>query len=625
MKIEELGLVDDENELYRQVNQLLLDRQYEQLETLAQKYRDEKSQTQLEVSKLDLFYISLTSPTRGQSQSYRQAVEDRVSQLETWVSERPSYTAQVALGWGLSDVAWAARGGGLADTITNEASRAMDDACDRAELVLQEAASHRVQDAARPWAEMTLGNLRSYSPQRMRKLMKEVSTINPWNRSAIGALVNYSLPRWHGEPGGLVTLADDLARDQQQETGEFNYALVADLAYEYGEFRRFSKDGFDWKRVRQGYLDWARHSPDLPIIWGKLAFYARIADDRETARDAFQRLQGVYSEGCWETKDRFQQCLAWAFDDGQPGQAECIIELGGEHPTSVSFANHGRQVLPYIESTWVSRYSPQTGKLIKEDRIWPNRFSGLTADSLGKYMFLALSRPSDGGFNIVRIDAADTELKLVGSTDDSFQALTASPTGNAVAMIAEGGQIRLWDLTSEPTPSLTVINDVGKDSQSLAISPDGKFVASARGQTVTVWDVKSRKALRTWNTLGNPVYGVRWAPDGKSIASFGWHPSVQIWNPDNGQQIAELKGDHDGYFCGEFTPDSQLFITGTFSYARPNPPGEVIVFDLGQNTIRARYQGHRMSICGMAVSAEGNRFATASDDGSIRVWAVPTK
>ena len=57
-----------------------------------------------------------------------------------------------------------------------------------------------------------------------------------------------------------------------------------------------------------------------------------------------------------------------------------------------------------------------------------------------------------------------------------------------------------------------------------------------------IWNFDKSEAVLKFDH-GSPVTSVAVRPDGKRIASAGENKAAKLWNPDNGNLIAELKGD----------------------------------------------------------------------------------
>src|SRR5262245_61909846 len=70
----------------------------------------------------------------------------------------------------------------------------------------------------------------------------------------------------------------------------------------------------------------------------------------------------------------------------------------------------------------------------------------------------------------------------------------------------------------------------GQSLQSIAISPDGKYLASGGfGRNIILWDPTTGKELRQLIGLERGVYAVVFSPDGKLLAGAGVDQVVCLW------------------------------------------------------------------------------------------------
>src|SRR5204862_29931 len=97
----------------------------------------------------------------------------------------------------------------------------------------------------------------------------------------------------------------------------------------------------------------------------------------------------------------------------------------------------------------------------------------------------------------------------------------------------------------------------------VAYSPNGKRLASAsQDGTVKVWDVETRRELRTYTGHTEMVRAVAFSPDGKLIASAGGDKDIRLWEADTGKDIRPLKG-HTEFVTGiAFSPDGTHLASG---------------------------------------------------------------
>lgn len=144
-------------------------------------------------------------------------------------------------------------------------------------------------------------------------------------------------------------------------------------------------------------------------------------------------------------------------------------------------------------------------------------------------------------------------------------------------MLASGGRdqtIRLWDLNTRKQIR-TFERDMYYETQ-IVFSPDGKMIASGGGENdrysnVYLWDADTGKRLRTFSGHTVPVTDVAFSPDGKILASASGAHTVRLWNVSTGQQIRTLTeqmktksppGHTRRCYSVAFSPDGKILVSG---------------------------------------------------------------
>jgi WD40 repeat protein len=137
--------------------------------------------------------------------------------------------------------------------------------------------------------------------------------------------------------------------------------------------------------------------------------------------------------------------------------------------------------------------------------------------------------------------------------------------------VARFGTVRLWH---------------GAEIVSIALSPDGKVVASGGGL----------RAQRTG------LHGSALTVDGH----------VRLWNTASGKQIRALKAD-GAIGCLTFSPDGLLLAAGCGR--------DIVLWEVATGKVIHRYQGHKPRIISVAFSPDGRRLHSVA--ATVRPFTLP--
>jgi WD40 repeat protein len=220
---------------------------------------------------------------------------------------------------------------------------------------------------------------------------------------------------------------------------------------------------------------------------------------------------------------------------------------------------------------------------------------------------------------------------------------------------AGSGRVCVWDHANGKLAldlRLPGVNDTVA-----VLSPDGRALAAA-GSTNVVYLVHPQVdgSLRMLPGHKLNVSSLAFSPNGRTLASGSEDSSIVLWDPETGQKRASLAGHTHVPGALVFTPDGRTLFSGTAneqiswdlatgtprqtidrmaSRIALSPDGTVLAHKVRTNngvvlrdprTDRelAFLSGHKDGVYNLAFAPDGKTLATASWDGTTKLWRIPT-
>jgi WD40 repeat protein len=274
-------------------------------------------------------------------------------------------------------------------------------------------------------------------------------------------------------------------------------------------------------------------------------------------------------------------------------------------------------------------------------------------------------------------------LKVIPNNEGQIRDISFNPQSNKIAFILENGDnkindksIQLLDLNKNQKVSLRVPKN--KQFFSLKFSPDGKsLAASSESNSVYLWKLEPQKTqfqpqkilIDKKHESSNNVWSISFNPKKYyQLAAVSGKGEVSLLNLQTGQTYKKLRlTPYDDILNVEFSPDGQKLAINSannvnaislfWDLDKKNPlhsfvntqnlinsisfsrDGQLLgaasrnskvgfwkVDDFQKHDrfsptpLKILLEGHRLNVRDLSFSSDSQEIATASDDGTVRLW-----
>lgn len=303
--------------------------------------------------------------------------------------------------------------------------------------------------------------------------------------------------------------------------------------------------------------------------------------------------------------------------DAESGQEKVRMQHGS-FVQRVEVSPNGEWILSTGYDLTARLWDAQTGAMMLEASI-DGIGSALLFSQDGNMIFVG---DRSGNITVWDISTLKERIGYIGFTEFVNKA-KFDPAGQW--MLINTDDKILWQI---PASQLTTLHDgtLGTNVLSfdeltaqLKVSPDSKWIAISENSEVS----NSRAILYNLETMvlhslphGSDISGLAISGDGKFLATTNEdNTSVYIWEIESGQLVNELKFNEIA-FTSAYSPKDPILAIGFMD--------KTVLWDTGSNTeiTTLKQVG---SIRSLNFNLEGTWLATTSSDGSIFVWDMTKK
>ena len=291
-------------------SQIMQDK-FDDLEYIASQARLKKSMHSGGVWVLYDFYSAVGTPLMPNPSPAQW--DEHIDHLKKWVADYPeSSTARISLASGYAERAWASRGNGYADTVSDDGWNDFTRYNNLAKATLLEAATLKEKDPHWYYFMLQLALAEGWTKSQARDLFDQAIAFEPGYYHFYREYAQYLLPRWHGEEGDPETLAEELPKRLKEPTASMMYfeTVTTYLCACFGEPPTL--DGASWPLLKEGYNNITKLYGASSLKLNRYAYLAYVAKDKSAAHEAFTEIGDAYNRAAWRSQSQYETARAWA-------------------------------------------------------------------------------------------------------------------------------------------------------------------------------------------------------------------------------------------------------------------------------------------------------------------------
>lgn len=225
----------------------------------------------------------------------------------------------------------------------------------------------------------------------------------------------------------------------------------------------------------------------------------------------------------------------------------------------------------------------------------------------------------------VRVWQADTG-KLYAQFTQTSPLTGLSWSGDGQRLLATSGNtVQLWQIKTRQTKQM--FRHAGIVTSATLDATAQTVVTGTKDGTIRVWDVATGQVRQTVNPGTTAIAQLHFSPDGQYLAIADVEQRVWLWNFPKGQLVNvqesggnKQKGQEPVAIA--FSPDSQRLSTTQARQVDNHLSYVTSLWDVRTQRSVGSLWGHTGAIRSVQFSRDGTLVATASADGSARLWAA---
>ena len=196
--------------------------------------------------------------------------------------------------------------------------------------------------------------------------------------------------------------------------------------------------------------------------------------------------------------------------------------------------------------------------------------------------------------------------------EKTWASFTFSPDSRFAIESSPSGPLHILDL-----PTGKELRTIGgpHGSMGIAISPDGKTLATGHWQLVTLWNIATGKRIAVLRGAGRYLDSLSFSSSGKILAGGTDTGSIILWNAHSHRALRGIKNDGGYVSDAAFSPNGRLMAFGIYG------TGTIFLYDVRSGKLLDKQKVSDLGCGSVAISHNGRYLITPSTGGLI-TWPL---